>query len=211
MHETLPTVRFSVWLYRRLLVAYPPAFRRRYGAQMVQVFRDCCRESTAMGGTVGLLRYWLIAFADLVVSALAERRREELHMTRMFWIRLGSLAAIIGSIIPAVLMAIFLVQLLAPQIPFRLDLSAEVGWVFTAQRAFYVLALIALWIHGANRTGVFGWAAIALALAGAIIAVVSNILFMRALFYDASQLLLYSDVVSCVTMRMIHGCSFEFT
>ena len=120
-------------------------------------------------------------------------------MTRTLWIRVGSLAAIIGSIGPVVLcmfvLTILLVNRLAPQAPLSLDLPGGVGWVFTAQRAFYVLALIALWIRGANRTGVFGWAAIALALAGSIIAVVGSILFMSDLIHGASQMLLYSNVI----------------
>ena len=92
------TVRLSVQMYQRLLVAYPQSFRRQYGTQMAQAFRDCCREAASTGGTAGLLRYWLIAFGDLIVSALAERRREEVHMSRTSWIRLGSLAAIIGGV-----------------------------------------------------------------------------------------------------------------
>lgn len=31
-------IRLSIHLYRRLLVAYPDAFRREYGAHMAQVF-----------------------------------------------------------------------------------------------------------------------------------------------------------------------------
>ena len=61
------TVRLSVWLYSRLLVAYPQPFRQEYGGQMSQVFRDCCREAAATNGNIGLTHYWLIAFGDLVI------------------------------------------------------------------------------------------------------------------------------------------------
>ncbi len=44
------TVRLSVQMYQRLLVAYPQSFRREYGAPMPQVFRDCCREAASTGG-----------------------------------------------------------------------------------------------------------------------------------------------------------------
>ncbi len=90
-------VRVSTRIYQWLLVAYPPSFRHEYSAQMIQVFRDCCREAVHVNGTSGLLRYWPSAFGDLIMSALAERRQEELHMSRTLWIRLGSLAAIVSG------------------------------------------------------------------------------------------------------------------
>lgn len=76
------TVRLSARIYRWLLVAYPRTFRREYGAHMVQVFRDCCREAAAADGAAGFLRYWSMATSDLIMSALAERRQEEVFMSR---------------------------------------------------------------------------------------------------------------------------------
>ena len=156
------TVRFSVWLYRGLLIAYPLAFRRRYGAQMVQLFRDCCREATATDGSVGLLRYWLIACGDLIVSALAERRQEGLHMTRMRWIRLGSLSAIISGGISAVLVTLGLTIAVAQLLDQQSPLGAAMvpvrfaTWAAPALTLLYVFALIGLQARGAGRMGIFG-------------------------------------------------------
>jgi hypothetical protein len=53
-------------IYRLLLRAYPPDFRAEYGEEMVQVFRDQCRESE-----VRSLRFWANVIWDLARSAPA--------------------------------------------------------------------------------------------------------------------------------------------
>ncbi len=188
------TIRLSAWLYRRLLVAYPLPLRRQYGAQIVQVFHDCCREATATYGTVGLIRYWLIAFGDLIVSALAEHRREELHMTRTHWIRLGSLSAIIGGAIATIFAALDLTVAIAQ----LLDENSSVGlvifpvhivsWGAPALVLLYVLALVGLQVRGASRTGAVGWISITLAILGMVISGLGS---------GLTSVFLYSQADSC--------------
>src|SRR5262249_23981999 len=60
-------------VYRTLLWAYPADFRRTYGADMAQVFRDGCRDAIARDGVAGLIELWLHTLADLVGTALKER------------------------------------------------------------------------------------------------------------------------------------------
>ena len=60
-------------IYELLLFAYPAEFRREYGLQMTQVFRDCCREQHRKGNTLGLAWVWLHTLSDLIHSALKER------------------------------------------------------------------------------------------------------------------------------------------
>lgn len=60
-------------VYRRLLGLYPAGFRREYGPQMAQVFRDACRAACARGGLRGVLWLWPRVVVDLVVNAGAER------------------------------------------------------------------------------------------------------------------------------------------
>ena len=67
------SIRLSLALYRALFVAYPAAFRHAYGAQMLQVFRDRCRQATQDQGRRGLLALWVSTLADLFKTALAER------------------------------------------------------------------------------------------------------------------------------------------
>ena len=63
----------AVRLYRVLLKAYPEQFRREYGPQMEQAFRDLYREER--GGRGGIVLLWARTSSDLVATALAERIR----------------------------------------------------------------------------------------------------------------------------------------
>lgn len=58
-------------LFDLMLVAYPREFRREYGRQMAQVFRDCSR-ARAHGGIRAGLDLWLRTLTDLLVSAPRE-------------------------------------------------------------------------------------------------------------------------------------------
>ncbi len=62
----------SEHLYQKLLRAYPAAFRHQYGAQMTQVFLDCCRVAYQQSGTRGVLHLWIVTLGDLISNAIAE-------------------------------------------------------------------------------------------------------------------------------------------
>jgi hypothetical protein len=183
-HATTRTVRLSVWLYKRLLVLYPQPFRQQYGAHMVQVFRDCCREAAYSDGAIGLWRFWLIASGDLVVSALAERRREELPMTRTTWIRLGSLAAIIGGITIALLQipntVIAVNMLLTREGLIQIQLHAgtyfqrEVWSTTPVIWLLFVLALPGMYARAADRLGAFGRICTVISVIGAALIVIGD-------------------------------------
>lgn len=64
-------VRLFCGIYRLLLYAYPAAFRRRYGGEMQQVFRDRCRQVAQ--GVPGLLRLASHTAADWLVTVIRER------------------------------------------------------------------------------------------------------------------------------------------
>ena len=53
-------------VYRILLLAYPAQFRREYGLQMAQVFRDSWRYQRRQQTRFGLLHLWLRTFLDLI-------------------------------------------------------------------------------------------------------------------------------------------------
>jgi hypothetical protein len=189
--ETSHTLLLSVRIYRRLLVAYPQPFRREYGEHMTQVFRDCCREAAATKGIAGLLRYWLIATSDLIVNALEEHRQKELAMTRTRWIRLGSLAAIIGGAIATLFaglgLTITIAQLLDENSPLGLALFPVhiVSWGAPALALFFVLALIGLQARGASQAGVIGWISITLAIIGMVISGLGNGLTSGVMYSQA--------------------------
>jgi hypothetical protein len=56
-------------LYRLLLMGYPASFRRRYGVEMAQVFRDCVRDACRHGGLLGL---WVCTLGDLLATVPVE-------------------------------------------------------------------------------------------------------------------------------------------
>lgn len=55
-----------------MLMAYPPEFRREYGPQMVQVFRDCYRAERQAESRLGIGRLWVHTFIDLIRTAPSE-------------------------------------------------------------------------------------------------------------------------------------------
>jgi len=60
---------WSERFYSALLFLYPVEFRVRYGPEMVQLFRDCCREEE-------LFALWLRTLKDLALSVPRERGRD---------------------------------------------------------------------------------------------------------------------------------------
>jgi capsular polysaccharide biosynthesis protein len=60
-------------LYGALLVLYPRAFRRRYGAEMRRDFRQLSREGLEEGGARRLGWVLAVGLSDLAITALAER------------------------------------------------------------------------------------------------------------------------------------------
>jgi putative ABC transport system permease protein len=63
--------RLAEPLYRLLLLAYPPGFRRRHGEEMVRVFRDLCRAETVRHPRSGRLRAVASSVLDLLRTAPA--------------------------------------------------------------------------------------------------------------------------------------------
>jgi hypothetical protein len=79
--------------YSLLLRFYPPAFRRRYGAAMIEAFSDCRRASTRSP-----LRFWLFIVIDTVRSAAGqyvEASRAGLRRPMARWV----LACVFGSLL----------------------------------------------------------------------------------------------------------------
>lgn len=196
-------LRFSVAIYKRLLVLYPQSFRREYGHQMLQVFRDCSREAEQTSGSPGLWRYWALATGDLIISALAERQQEVTHMTRTRWISLGSLAAIFGGGVAVLFTALQLIVAIAQ----LLDEQSVVGsalfpthiviWAAPALWLLYILALIGLQAVGADRMGIVGWVSITIAIVGAA---------LSGLGGSVTSALQYSQAASCASPL---NCNFH--
>ena len=68
-------------LYHLLLLAYPARFRRAYGRDMEQLFRDCCRDAYGQNGALGLIGLWLPTLFEWATTTLNEHISEVCHMS----------------------------------------------------------------------------------------------------------------------------------
>lgn len=80
-----PIVAWTIATYRCLLYLCPPTLRRRYGAEMVQVFRQLCRDTFANQGAWGVALLWAPTCRDVVSDALIEYGAEFAMSWREFW------------------------------------------------------------------------------------------------------------------------------
>jgi len=65
-------VAVSEKVFRQLLAAYPQAHREEYGAAMVQLFRDQCRDAWKESRGWGLTKLWLRVLPDVVGTSFLE-------------------------------------------------------------------------------------------------------------------------------------------
>jgi hypothetical protein len=85
-------------IYIHLLILYPPRFRQAYGREMGLVFRSQCRRLVQQEGEGALAQLWFSTLSDLVVSALAERAKEGISMSRLMWVQLCGIIAFVGGL-----------------------------------------------------------------------------------------------------------------
>ncbi len=96
------SVTFSVRIYWLLLAVYPNAFRQEYGSDMLQVFRDSCLNALHRAGVPGLLALWGKTFSDLIISALEQNLRRNVHITEAQLIRMSGWCLSLGGVYLAV-------------------------------------------------------------------------------------------------------------
>lgn len=75
-------VTLSTRIYTTLLILYPAAWRSAYGAHMVQVFQDVCRDSYRRQGIAGIVFWWCSTLPDLILTAIEQRKEGKLTMSK---------------------------------------------------------------------------------------------------------------------------------
>lgn len=75
------SLKAADWVYRTLLLAYPPRFRREYAEPMAQLFRDEAQELLAGGETAVFILFLIRTFFDLIKTAFIEQMEENFNMT----------------------------------------------------------------------------------------------------------------------------------
>lgn len=91
------TLMIADRLYRLLLYVYPAPFRRRFGLEMAQVFRDDMRGTMQRDGLLSASGLWLITFLDLIKTAFIEHIWEIFNMPLEKLTRWSGLAAALGA------------------------------------------------------------------------------------------------------------------
>ncbi|MDX1415338.1 MAG: hypothetical protein R3293_14170 [Candidatus Promineifilaceae bacterium] len=86
-------------VYSLLLYLYPAAFRSEYGYHMAQVFRDDVRGTLQESGRLAVLGLWLMAFFDLLKTAVAEHFWEIFHMPIEKLTQWSGPASVIGGLL----------------------------------------------------------------------------------------------------------------
>jgi hypothetical protein len=94
-------------VYRLLLLAYPINFRREYGPQMAQLFRDCHRAERTTREFFGKVRLWCRTLLDLARTAPAEHL-ENLSKEHAIMRNLRSDAAALIGCLAIIVTAFFL-------------------------------------------------------------------------------------------------------
>jgi len=89
-------------VYCLLLHLYPTSFRREYGYHMAQVFRDDVRGTLRESGSWAVMGLWILAFVDLLKTAVAEHIWEIFHMNIEKLTRWSGPAGALGGVLSAI-------------------------------------------------------------------------------------------------------------
>ena len=61
------SIEYSERIYNALLSLYPVQFRLRFAPEMLQLFRDCCRDALQKGEVAVVVAFWIQVGRDLFV------------------------------------------------------------------------------------------------------------------------------------------------
>ncbi len=104
MSKTPRSVDLSARIYRTLVWAYPASFRREYGWEMVQVFRDMAEGALSRRGLLGLAGLWFRVVPDLVKTAV-QQHCNEIHRRVVMWEESLGPARFVAALAVALLIA----------------------------------------------------------------------------------------------------------
>jgi hypothetical protein len=163
-----PIIAISVRFYQVLLVAYPTKFQQEYGAEMLQVFRDCCLRAFRRSGTNGMLKLWALTLFDFLHSLIEEHLQKETFMTRAKFIRLSGWSLMLGAVT-------FFVFLLVINPSGPLGSIADFGFLLSvwATPILFGVGLLGLRTRYGDEIGSFGKNVLVLgAIAGPVINII---------------------------------------
>lgn len=157
-------------VYRALLILYPADFRREYGRHMAQVFRDSCRDVYRQSGAGAMARWWLATLLDLFLTAITERRKANLIMSKTRFIQWSGWFAIFGGIFFA---ASSISQLNPGSQTYSLSISALIPGMI-----FITLGLLGIFLRYNPHINLFGKLALLATLVGAVLTTIGWLLIL---------------------------------
>lgn len=89
--------------YTKLLFLYPTAYRRKYAAQMQQVFRDLYQDAQRRKTRFGLFRLWVRVLIDLAASVIEEHYSEVFQMKTRKFTGVASVIATLGGLLTIII------------------------------------------------------------------------------------------------------------
>ncbi len=96
--KLLPNVNQpSLATYQALLILYPKLYRQDYGPQMVQVFNDLLNDASRKG-LQGVIQLWTHTLIDLVKTAIEERFKGGVRMTKSSFALLSSFLLMVAGV-----------------------------------------------------------------------------------------------------------------
>ncbi|WP_420631351.1 hypothetical protein [Candidatus Leptofilum sp.] len=122
MFPSVKLLTLSNRIYCLLLYLYPASFRREYGTHMAQLFRDDVRGTLQESGGLAVMDLWLVAFFDLLKTAVAEHFLELFHMPIDKLTRWSGPVGAVGGLLYAVGVA----SIIYGAAPFTISLLATV-------------------------------------------------------------------------------------
>lgn len=135
--------------YRLLLLAYPASFRHEYGLHMLQVFRDCCRNTYDQRGLLGIIELWVFTLFDLVITAFKEHVSEKFQMSKSRITRWSGLALLLASIV-------FTTAMMSTWLKLRPPWGILIEVLFLLSMSLFFFGAIGIFSSYADRVGGLG-------------------------------------------------------
>ena len=132
-----------VRIYGMLIRTYPASFRREYGAEMTEVFRDLAQEAWQQRGVLGLVLLWLRMVPDFLFSGTVQHLHETRRRITMVKVLLDPAYCVL-----VLAMVLFVSALVTPADPFSMIL---VGLPLYA--VYLCVMITARWSRPARGTG----------------------------------------------------------
>ncbi len=199
-HYTPSLIATSERIYTALLILYPTSYRRDYGPQMVQVFRDMSRDMYARQGVAGIARWWCATLLDLVRTTVEQWGKVRFAMSRTLLMQLTGILLIVGGACAALAS----ISQLQPGSHYTYrDLYQLSMWMIMPTYLLLGSASFGLALRYGTPVGQIGrLALIVMGIGGLLMAVV----FVPAMLVDSLWMVMMAGLLTHTIGTLLFGC-----